>query len=98
MTADAARGRLLGRLPRLLPLELDLAGRPSRTATCASTLRHLAYTSGWKKLEPMWDFAIRSGQVHRFLPLLEMVLNGLAGPDARRPQPSTSPLSAREVG
>ena len=33
--------------------------------------RHLAYTSGWKKLEPMWDWAIRSGQVHRFLPLLE---------------------------
>ena len=37
--------------------------------------RHLAYTSGWKKLEPMWDWAIRSGQVHRFLPLLEAVLD-----------------------
>ena len=38
-------------------------------------VRHLAYTSGWKKLEPMWDWAIRSGQVHRFLPLLETVLD-----------------------
>ena len=38
--------------------------------------RHLAYTSGWKKLEPMWDWAIRSGQVYRFLPLLEAVLGG----------------------
>jgi radical SAM superfamily enzyme YgiQ (UPF0313 family) len=37
--------------------------------------RHLAYTTGWKKLEPMWDWAIRSGQVHRFLPLLEAILD-----------------------
>ena len=38
-------------------------------------VRHLAYTAGWKKLEPMWDVAIRSGQVHRFLPLLEAILD-----------------------
>jgi radical SAM superfamily enzyme YgiQ (UPF0313 family) len=37
--------------------------------------RHLTYTSGWKKFEPMWDWAIRSGQVHRFLPLLETILD-----------------------
>ena len=37
-------------------------------------VRHLAYTTGWKKLEPVWDLAIRSGTVHRFLPLLEAVL------------------------
>ncbi len=61
-------------------------------------LRHFAYTTGWKKLEPLWDFAVRSGQVSRFLPLLEMVLNGPAEPDAQRPQPSTSSLSARGVG
>jgi len=38
-------------------------------------LRHLMYTGGWKKLEPMWDLAIRSGQVHAFLPLLETILD-----------------------
>jgi radical SAM superfamily enzyme YgiQ (UPF0313 family) len=38
-------------------------------------VRHLAYTTGWKKLEPMWDQVIRSGQVHRFLPLLETILD-----------------------
>jgi radical SAM superfamily enzyme YgiQ (UPF0313 family) len=38
-------------------------------------VRHLAYTTGWKKLEPMWDLAIRSGQVHRMLPLLEAILD-----------------------
>ena len=37
--------------------------------------RHLAYTVGWKKLEPMWDLAIRSGHVHTFLPLLEAILD-----------------------
>ena len=41
-------------------------------------VRHVAYTAGWKKLEPMWDWAIRSGQVHRFLPLLEAVLDRCA--------------------
>jgi radical SAM superfamily enzyme YgiQ (UPF0313 family) len=37
--------------------------------------RHFAYTTGWKKLEPMWDHVIRTGQVHRFLPLLETILD-----------------------
>ena len=65
--------------------------------------RHLAYAGGWKKLEPMWDWAIRSGQVHRFLPLLETILDGFgsgggtmpgrlrppaAAPAADRPPPS----------
>ena len=39
-------------------------------------LRHLAYAVGWKKLEPLWDLLIRSMQVGRALPLLEMVLEG----------------------
>jgi radical SAM superfamily enzyme YgiQ (UPF0313 family) len=38
-------------------------------------VRHLAYTGGWKKLEPMWDLAIRSGKVHAFVPLLETILD-----------------------
>jgi radical SAM superfamily enzyme YgiQ (UPF0313 family) len=38
-------------------------------------IRHLTYTGGWKKLEPMWDAVIRSGQVHRLLPLLEAILD-----------------------
>jgi len=39
-------------------------------------LRHLAYAGGWKKFEPLWDWVIRAGQVARFLPLLETVLDG----------------------
>jgi hypothetical protein len=67
-------------------------------------LRHFAYTTGWKKLEPMWDQVIRSGQVHRFLPLLETILDRfgsgggampsrlrpVARPPARRPSPSVT--------
>ena len=39
-------------------------------------LRHLAYSGGWKKLEPLWDVVIRAKRVARFLPLLEAVLEG----------------------
>ena len=42
--------------------------------TVRGRLRHLAYAGGWKKFEPLWDFAIRTGRVLHALPLLEMVL------------------------
>ncbi len=42
-------------------------------------LRHLAYTAGWKKMEPVWDIAIRHGHVRRLLPLLETLLTASAG-------------------
>jgi radical SAM superfamily enzyme YgiQ (UPF0313 family) len=48
-------------------------------------LRHLAYSGGWKKFEPLWDLAIRSRQVLRGLPLLEATLASFGG---RRPGPT----------
>src|SRR6202165_1811388 len=33
-------------------------------------LRHVAYAGGWKKFEPFWDVAIRTGQVLHLLPVL----------------------------
>jgi radical SAM superfamily enzyme YgiQ (UPF0313 family) len=39
-------------------------------------VRHLAYSGGWKKFEPLWDWVIRAKRVTRFLPLLETVLSG----------------------
>jgi hypothetical protein len=45
-------------------------------------LRHIAYAGGWKKLEPMWDWAIRAKRVTQLLPVLETVLAGF------RPQPA----------
>jgi len=41
----------------------------------APKLRHLAYTAGWKKAEPLWDWVIRSGWLPYFRPLLETVLS-----------------------
>lgn len=39
-------------------------------------LRHVAYVSGWKKFEPLWDWVIRAKRIGAFLPPLETVLNG----------------------
>jgi radical SAM superfamily enzyme YgiQ (UPF0313 family) len=39
-------------------------------------LRHLAYSAGWKKFEPLWDWAIRLRRVGHFLPFLEAILEG----------------------
>jgi radical SAM superfamily enzyme YgiQ (UPF0313 family) len=37
-------------------------------------LRHLTYTTGWKKFEPLWDIVINLKRVGDFRPLLENVL------------------------
>ena len=44
--------------------------------TLPGRLRHLAYTVGWKKLEPLWNLVIRARQVGRAVPLLEATLEG----------------------
>jgi radical SAM superfamily enzyme YgiQ (UPF0313 family) len=40
-------------------------------------LRHLAYSGGWKKFEPFWDWVIKAKRVNSLVPLLEVVLEGL---------------------
>lgn len=49
--------------------------------TLAGTARHVAYSAGWKKFEPVWDLAIRARRMPFLLPVLERVLD-------RRGQPS----------
>jgi radical SAM superfamily enzyme YgiQ (UPF0313 family) len=41
----------------------------------AERIRHIMYTGGWKKCEPLWNVAIKFGHLPRFLPLLESVLS-----------------------
>lgn len=41
-----------------------------------SALRHFAYSAGWKKFEPLWDWVIRTRQVLHMRPVLEQVLRG----------------------
>jgi radical SAM superfamily enzyme YgiQ (UPF0313 family) len=43
-------------------------------------LRHVAYSGGWKKCEPVWDLVIRMKRVANFLPLLEEVLDATPKP------------------
>ncbi|MHB1002080.1 MAG: B12-binding domain-containing radical SAM protein [Armatimonadota bacterium] len=42
----------------------------------ADRLRHVAYSGGWKKMEPLWDFVIKAGMIARFKLALETVLAG----------------------
>jgi len=53
----------------------------------AGRLRHLAYSAGWKKFEPLWDFVIRSKRVAHMLPWLEHILAG----DCRKKRGLSSP-------
>jgi radical SAM superfamily enzyme YgiQ (UPF0313 family) len=50
--------------------------------TVRARARHLAYAGGWRKLEPLWDLAIRSRHVNAMLPALERTLDAFVG--ARR--------------
>jgi radical SAM superfamily enzyme YgiQ (UPF0313 family) len=43
--------------------------------TWARSARHLAYAGGWKKLEPMWDLAIRARRLVHLRPVLESILS-----------------------
>jgi hypothetical protein len=65
-----------------------------------SRLRHLAYAGGWKKLEPMWDWIIRTRRTNRMLPVLEQVLTfGLypqKSPEAAELSPGRRPSPERE--
>jgi radical SAM superfamily enzyme YgiQ (UPF0313 family) len=48
----------------------------SKKSSLRGQLRHIAYAGGWKKFEPLWDVAIRTGQVLHLLPVLETILAG----------------------
>lgn len=37
--------------------------------------KHLFYTGGWKKFEPLWNFIIKTGNLNDMLPLLESILS-----------------------
>jgi radical SAM superfamily enzyme YgiQ (UPF0313 family) len=39
------------------------------------SVKHLAYSAGWKKFEPAWDFVIRMKQLAQMRPLLEAILS-----------------------
>lgn len=38
-------------------------------------LKHLFYSGGWKKFEPLWNFLIKTKNLNNMLPLLETILS-----------------------
>jgi hypothetical protein len=55
------------------------------------SLKHFAYSTGWKKFEPAWDLVIRMKQLAQMRPMLEAVLS----PIGKRPAPGDNPGSER---
>lgn len=67
----------------------------STKPTWNAWMRHLSYAIGWKKLEGVWEFLVRTGLVGAALPILERVLAGeLIGrraPQRAHLEPTASP-------
>ncbi|MBN1975794.1 MAG: B12-binding domain-containing radical SAM protein [Anaerolineae bacterium] len=67
-------------------------------ASTPGRLRHLAYTGGWKKFEPLWDWVIRAKRVASFLPLLEAVLEVAGRQQCEAEVPSNAGKSCLREG
>jgi radical SAM superfamily enzyme YgiQ (UPF0313 family) len=46
-------------------------------------VRHLAYTGGWKKCDPVWSMLIKAGQLNPMNKIFEAVLGGFGQPKTR---------------
>jgi hypothetical protein len=55
----------------------------------------VAYSAGWKKLEPMWSLLVRARRIPMMLPALESVLSGLGTVDPQIADAPTAPPTAR---
>ena len=79
-----AGARLLARLPRLLPLGLDLARRLHQAHADRPRCGTPPTPAGWKKFEPLWDMVIRARRIARMRPVLEPALScSSAGAESR---------------
>jgi radical SAM superfamily enzyme YgiQ (UPF0313 family) len=65
----------------------------SQHQTIKHSIKHFAYSAGWKKFEPAWDFVIRIKQLAQMRPVLEAVLS----PVRRAPRPERALLQSGQV-
>jgi len=49
----------------------------ARQGSTVQKLRHFAFKTAWKKLEPFWDLVVRLKTVSSFTPVLETALSGI---------------------
>jgi radical SAM superfamily enzyme YgiQ (UPF0313 family) len=52
------------------------------------SLKHFAYSTGWKKFEPAWDMVIRLKQLSQMRPMLEAVLSPVKAACPAKPRPT----------
>ena len=52
--------------------------------TLKHKLKHLFYTGGWKKFEPVWNFMIKTRGLNKMLPLLESILSEIKMPKSQQ--------------
>src|SRR6185369_7139496 len=62
------------------------------------SLKHFAYSTGWKKFEPAWDFVIRLKQLSQMRPMLEAVLTKVNEPKGSSPQAISSERTRGTAG
>jgi radical SAM superfamily enzyme YgiQ (UPF0313 family) len=53
----------------------------SAHSTTKHSLKHFAYSAGWKKFERAWDFVIRLKQLSQMRPVLEAILSRVSSPE-----------------
>jgi hypothetical protein len=53
-------------------------------------LKHLFYTSGWKKFEPLWNMVIQLKKLNLMTPLLEAVLSKVSKQRHNKPHKPTA--------
>jgi len=58
-------------------------------------LKHFAYTAGWKKFEPVWNFLIKTRHLNDMLPVLEAIL-AKVGRREVLPAPAIKPVPSIE--
>ena len=57
----------------------NIVSATSAHGSLKHSLKHLAYSAGWKKFEPAWDLVIRLKQLAQMRPMLEAVLAPVNG-------------------
>ena len=60
------------------------------------SLKHFAYSTGWKKFEPAWDMVIRLKQLAQLRPMLEAVLAPVRPVQADKPNAAEAGLRSHQ--
>ncbi len=55
-------------------------------------MKHLFYTGGWKKFEPVWNFIIKTGNLNKMRPVLEALLSRV-----RNTQTEAIPVESKKL-